>query len=250
MSRAGIIELRRRVALARLAQPAGVPQPALRMLLGEAGTRVDYWRARRRHGPVVPVAATTPRAVMLVPGFAAHAVRMHRMRRGLKVAGHRVSDWGLGWNLGATPDKLARFADRVAEQAVREGEPLVLVGWSLGGMYAREAARVHPEAVRLVVTMGTPFSGDFHANNVWRAYHLIAGHDVSDPPLPGDLAAKPPVPTVALWSPRDGVVHRRAASGRPGERDSAVALRCTHLGFAGHPTAIAEVLRQIDRLDD
>ena len=249
MARAAFQELRRRVALARRAQPPGVPQPALRLLLGEAGTRIENWRARRRAEPGWLAPAAQPRAVMLVPGFATHPVRMHRLRRGLEAAGHRVSDWGLGWNLGASPDTLAAFAERVAEQAAREGEPLALVGWSLGGIFAREAARLHPHAVRLVVTMGTPFSGDFHANNVWRAYHLIAGHDVADPPLPGDLAAKPPVPTVALWSARDGIVHHRAARGRPGERDAAVALRCTHLGFAGHPQAIAEVLRQIARAD-
>ena len=64
--------------------------------------------------------------------------------------------------------------------------------------------------------------------------------------MAGDLATKPPVPTVALWSPRDGIVGPRAACGRPHERDTAVALRCTHLGFAGHPAAIAEVRRQIE----
>ena len=69
---------------------------------------------------------------------------------------------------------------------------------------------------------------------------------------PGDLvlaelAGKPPVETVALWSPRDGIVHPRAARGLPGERDREVALRCTHMGFAYDPQAIAAVLRELDR---
>jgi len=54
------------------------------------------------------------------------------------------------------------------------------------------------------------------------------------------------VPTIALWSPRDGVIHPRSACGWPDERDRAVALRCTHLGFAGAPEVVAEVLRQLD----
>jgi len=94
--------------------------------------------------------------------------------------------------------------------------------------------------------MGTPFSGDRRANNAWRAYQFITGHPVDEPPIEADFSAKPPVPTIALWSPRDGVVAPRSACGWPGERDRAVALRCNHLGFARDPAAIAEVLRQLD----
>jgi pimeloyl-ACP methyl ester carboxylesterase len=127
------------------------------------------------------------------------------------------------------------------------GEPVALVGWSLGGLFAREIARRYPETVSRVITMGTPFSGDPHANNAWRAYHLVAGHPVDAPPIEDcDFTDKPPVPTIALWSPRDGIVHPRAACGWPGERDRAVAMRCTHLGFARDAKVIAEVLRQLD----
>lgn len=83
--------------------------------------------------------------------------------------------------------------------------------------------------------MGTPFSGDRRANNAWRAYQVVAGHSVDEAPMAQDLATKPPVPTIALWSPRDGIVAPRSAAGWPGERDLAVPLRVTHLGFAAHP---------------
>ena len=98
--------------------------------------------------------------------------------------------------------------------------------------------------------MGTPFSGDRRANNGWRAYQVVTGHAVDEPPIECDFATKPPVPTIALWSPRDGVVHPRSACGWPGERDRAVALRCTHLGFASDEAVIAEVLRQLDWVPD
>jgi hypothetical protein len=239
-------ELARRAALARQPQPSGVAAPPWRLMLGELGSRLESRRAWRRLGENAHPLTATPRAVMLLPGFGTHPLRMRALRRGLMRAGHRVSDWGLGWNLGATPDKLDSLTAGVANLAEREGEPVALVGWSLGGLFAREAARRQPQAVRLVVTMGTPFSGDLHANNAWRAYHWITGQDVADPPVEGQIATKPPVPTVALWSPRDGIVHPRAARGRSGERDAAIALRCTHLGFASHPDVVAEVLRQLE----
>ena len=77
----------------------------------------------------------------------------------------------------------------------------------------------------------------------------MTGHPVDDPPVKGDFAAKPPVPTVALWSPRDGIIAPRSACGWPGERDVAVALRCSHLGFASAPEAIAMVLSVMDSIE-
>ncbi|HUQ13132.1 MAG TPA: alpha/beta hydrolase, partial [Novosphingobium sp.] len=157
-------ELARRAALARQPQPAGVAAPPWRRMLGELGTGIESWRAWREAGASAFPATLTPRTVMLVPGFGTHPVRMRALRRGLAGAGHRVSDWGLGWNLGATPENIESLGERVLALAEREGEPVALVGWSLGGLFAREVARRTPHAVRLVVTMGSPFSGDLHAN--------------------------------------------------------------------------------------
>ena len=236
-------ELLRRATLARRPQPGGVATPTRRLLLGELRSGFESWKAWR--GTVLPGVTVRVDAppVMLLPGFATHPARMYRLRRGLCAAGHTVEDWGLGWNMGGTPEQLDLLCERISDAAARHGRPVALVGWSLGGLYAREAAKRVPEAVALVVTMGTPFSGDLHANNAWRAYHWITGHDVAAPPVPGDYAIKPPVRTVALWSARDGIVSPRAARGRAGERDEAVALRCTHLGFASHPSVLEELRR-------
>jgi pimeloyl-ACP methyl ester carboxylesterase len=186
---------------------------------------------------------------MILPGFGAHPSRMRHMVRALGDAGHSVHEWGLGFNLGPTPENFAYLVARIDRIAHSEGAPVALVGWSLGGLFARELAKARPNAVSRVITMGTPFSGDRRANNAWRAYQFITGHPVDEPPIECDFAVKPPVPTIALWSPRDGVVAPRSACGRVGERDRAVALRCSHLGFAGSPAVIAEVLRQLDQDD-
>ena len=237
-------ELTRRTALARQPAPDGVSGPPLRLMLGELGVV-----GRRNSGALTPYWAEKPQPVMLLPGFGAHPLRMRRMKRALGDAGHSVHEWGMGFNLGPTPENFAFLLARVRALAGREGEPVALVGWSLGGLFAREIARRQPEHVRKVITLGTPFSGDPHANNAWRAYHLITGHAVDAPPIEVDFSAKPPVPTIALWSPKDGVIAPRAAAGWPHERDRAVALRCNHLAFSSDPAAIAEVLRQLDRDD-
>lgn len=231
-----------RAALARQEAPAGVRSPPLRLLLAELG---GFARATVGHAaPVAP--ARTPHTVMLLPGFGAHPMRMKRMQVALVAAGHDVRDWGLGFNLGPTPENFAFLLSRVGSLARLHGRPVALVGWSLGGLFAREIAHRRPDAVAKVITMGSPFSGDRRANNAWRAYQLVTGHAVDELPIECDFSAKPPVPTIALWSPRDGIVSPRSAAGRRGERDRAVALRCNHLGFAGDPRAVAEVLRQLD----
>ena len=123
---------------------------------------------------------------------------------------------------------------------------VVLVGWSLGGLYAREIAKRQPHSVAKVISMGSPFSGSPRANNVWRAYQFITGHSVDAPPVEAMLAVKPPVETVALWSANDGVIAPRCAAGRPGERDRAIPLRCTHMGFTYDAQVIAALLSELE----
>ena len=237
--------LLRRVALARQPHPDGVKTPPLALFLSELGMLAGG-RVRLPRLTEVP-AALRPQPVMLLPGFGAHPLRMRHMAVALEQAGHVVHPWGLGLNLGPTPENFAFLVARVARIAGASGRPIALVGWSLGGLFAREIAKLAPDAVAQVVTMGTPFSGDPRANNAWRAYQVITGLSVDSPPVgSGNLAAKPPVPTTALWSPRDGVIAPRCASGWPGERDRAVALRCSHLGFATSPEAIRAVLAELD----
>lgn len=237
-------EIGRRLALAREPQPEDVRAPRRELLIAELGFLFEP--VRRLLDPWHPAPAATPRTVMLLPGFGAHPARMRYMARQLEAAGHRVKRWGQGFNLGAAPDTIDGIERRLLDIEARHGGPVHLVGWSLGGVFAREIAKRHPAKVAKVITLGSPFSGHPRANNGWRAYHLVAGHRVEEPPIECAVNIKPSVPTVALWSPRDGVVHPRCARGRPGERDRAVALRCTHMGMVRSREAIEAVLKELD----
>ena len=238
-------ELARRIALARetVAEPAS--RPTFRRFLAEAEVMGEVLQRRRRIIPVVKV--EIPRTVMVLPGFMTHPLRMRYMAQHLEKAGHTAKRWGLGFNLGPTEENLEQLEKRLLELHERSGEKVVLLGWSLGGIFGRELAKRQPQAVAKVITMGSPFSGDPRANNVWRVYQFVTGHKVDDPPVETDVAVKPPVETVALWSPRDGMIAPRAACGMPGERDRAIALRCTHIGFSYSAEAIETVLSELKR---
>lgn len=198
------------------------------------------WRGFGRLGERGPADGAK---LMVVPGFLANDRTTLGLQRAFAAAGYRVTGWGLGLSTGVQPGTLDRLIANI--ESFGGGGKVILVGWSLGGIYAREAAKRRPELVEKVVTMGSPFSGDRRSNNVWRLYELVAGHPVDDPPIKTDTAEKPPVPTLALWSRRDGIVAVDAARGAPGERDAEQELDCSHMGFAvsgkAYPKIVAAV---------
>ena len=181
--------------------------------------------------------------LMVIPGFLAGDRTTLGLQRALAEAGYRVAGWGLGINRGARADTL----DRIAFQLGRHGQgwPVILVGWSLGGIYARELAKTRPDLVAMVVTLGAPFSGDRRANNVWRLYEWVARHPVDRPPIRPDPRPKPPVPTLALWSRRDGMVAAACARGLPGESDREQELSCRHMGYAVSGRAYPQIVKAI-----
>jgi pimeloyl-ACP methyl ester carboxylesterase len=169
--------------------------------------------------------------LMVIPGFLASDRTTLGLQRALAEGGFRVCGWGMGLNRGVTEDIVDRIALRV--ERFGAGEQVTLVGWSLGGLFARVVAQERPELVAKVVTLGSPFAGDRRRNNnVWRLYEWVAGHSVNDPPIDKDPETKPPVPTLAIWSRRDGIVSPAGARGEPHHRDAELELDCSHMGFA------------------
>ena len=199
-----------------------------------------FYKAFGRLGPRGP--ADGPK-IMVIPGFVANDRTTLGLQRALADAGFRVTGWGLGLNKGVSADMREQVARQI--EAFGGGEKIILVGWSLGGVFAREVAKVRPDLVEKVVTMGSPFSGDPRSNNVWRLYEWIAGHPVDDPPIQTVLAEKPPVPTLALWSRKDGIVSVRSTRGLPGESDRQVEIDCSHMGFGVSGRAYPKIIAAI-----
>lgn len=192
--------------------------------------------------PVVVPPFGRGRPVIVIPGMLSSDRATALLRHSLEKAGFVVEGWGQGMNTGARPAEIARLEARLCDLAARSGEPVVLIGWSLGGLYARVLAQRHPDACRLVMTLGSPFSGDRRANNAWRVYEALNDHKVDAPPFAEDPGEKPPVRTIALWSRRDGIVAPLCARGEAGQADRAVEVPFKHFELASARGAVRAVL--------
>ncbi len=200
-------------------------------------------RSWRQLGHLDPRGPEGGEPVLVIPGFVANDRTTMELRRALAEGGYRAFPWNGGFNTGARADTIERLKVRIDQ--ISPDKPLIVVGWSLGGLFARELARAHPDRVRAVITLGTPFSGDARLNNVWRLYEFVAGHKVDDPPLPR-IIDKPPVPHLACWSRRDGIIAVRGARGLPHESDRTAELETSHMGFAVSRRTARRVVQEIN----
>ena len=192
-----------------------------------------------------PWLALAPRGdghgVLVIPGLLAADRSTQTMRLLLRRLGHNAHGWELGRNLGPTATILDGLPRMLGEIVDRTGEPASIVGWSLGGIFARELARDHPEQVRQVITLGSPFAlTDFRqsrADGVYqRRSHLFA--DVVRIPNPRKTSRPISGPSTAVFSRSDGIVAWQACIEPPTPRHENVEVRCGHLGFGVDPAAV------------
>lgn len=224
------------------AQPDCSP-PGWGMLARELGSAVNPRRFLPPRSPLSEGAVGRGRPVLVIPGFLASDTSTLCLRQGLRNAGFRAHGWAHGRNLGLNADIFDIVEARV--RAIARGVPVALVGWSLGGLIAREYAKRSPDRINRVITLGSPICGSpKQNNNVWRLYELVAGHPVDAPPVRCAPHEKPPVDTVAIWSPRDGIVAPGSASASDC-CDRSIEISCGHIEMAFAPEAIRAVIRAL-----
>jgi len=162
-----------------------------------------------------PLLMTAPRGdghpVLVLPGFLVSDVSTTMLRRYLSALGYDTYGWELGRNLGGVRRMRAKLRARLSEIHARTGKTVTLIGWSLGGVYARDLAHAMPAAVRSVITLGSPFSRSRNASNITDIYEMVSGEGEWDDRMSdrhefdaigGDL----PMPSTSIWSKIDGVV--------------------------------------------
>jgi pimeloyl-ACP methyl ester carboxylesterase len=175
--------------------------------------------------------------VLVLPGLLASDSSTAVLRRYLGLLGYQVRGWSLGRNLGPTDEVLDELPVMLSALVRQTGRPVSVVGWSLGGIYAREIARQHPRHVRQVITLGSPFAlTDSRQSYADRSYRRRAAlHANGRVPTAQDLSRPIPVPSTAIYSRRDGIVTWRACIEPETELHQNVEVRCAHLGFGVDP---------------
>lgn len=193
------------------------------------------------------------RPVMTLPGLVNSDMSNLVMRRYLDALGYRAYPWALGRNFGARAigAEGERLFERIAQVQAEAGEKVTLVGVSLGGIMARIAAHRHPELVREVITVSSPFAGLPTATNVWRVFELASGQRADDPAVRAMLeeASTPlPVPATAIWSASDGLVNGAICHEPDCETARSIHIDSSHLWVQMKPQVLRAIAQTLGRV--
>jgi pimeloyl-ACP methyl ester carboxylesterase len=203
------------------------------------------FRAPWEFGAVLPAWPALQRApagdghtVMVFPGLSASDASTLPLRRYLDTLRYETHGWKQGFNFGPRAGVLDNAKRSLAEACQASGRKVSLIGWSLGGVYARELAKEMPESVRCVITLGSPFSAHPKSTNAWRIYELTSGRDIEREHSSYDLPAAPPVPTTSIYSRSDGIVAWQGSIQRPdhGQTEN-IEVIASHIGMGLNPSA-------------
>jgi pimeloyl-ACP methyl ester carboxylesterase len=215
------------------------PSRTLLMLEGRAVHELAAFMLLR------PWLAAAPRGdghpVLVFPGLLATDFSTQPLRNFLKSQGYAVHGWKQGRNLGLRAGVEEQMLDRFGHLHERyDGRRLSLVGWSLGGIYARQLAKRFPDKVRMVITLGSPFAGTPRATNAWRVYEYASGQSVDDPDshFASSLGEPPPVPTTSIFSRSDGICAWRTCLNREEGNVENIEVHGSHCGLGYHPAAV------------
>jgi pimeloyl-ACP methyl ester carboxylesterase len=218
--------------------PIARPSPALLLLEGRALLELAALL------PATPFLRRAPRGdghpVLVLPGFMGSDVSTRALRGFLRGLGYAVHGWKLGRNVGPSPELALGMATRMQELHQRYGRTVSLIGWSLGGIYARELARRFPEHVRGVVTLANPFR-DVDASNVPRFLLARRGRMPDEDARRAELATPIPVPSTAIYSRTDGIVAWQSCREEPGPLRESLEVVASHLGIGHHPIALLAI---------
>ncbi len=176
-------------------------------------------------------------AVLVIPGIGQNDGSTRLLRWFLRRQGFMPHGWGQGTNTGSGR-AAAGLGEKLVALAAQSGGSVSLLGWSWGGVLARELAKEMPERVRCVVTLGAPFTGNPTANNLTWLFQLLNGKPAAVRPRWFRLREPPPVPNTSIYSRTDGIVAWRCCLNEVSDRNENVEVRASHLGMAHNAAAL------------
>jgi pimeloyl-ACP methyl ester carboxylesterase len=203
------------------------------------------FRAPWEFGAVLPAWPALQRApagdghlAIVFPGLSASDASTIPLRRYIASLGYETQGWSQGFNFGPRAGVLDRAKRGLSEACEATGRKVSLIGWSLGGVYARELAKALPEFVRGVITLGSPFAGPPKSTNAWRIYELTSGRSIEREHESYELPVAPPVPTTSIYSRSDGIVAWQGSIQQAdhGQTEN-IEVIASHIGLGLNPSA-------------
>ena len=185
--------------------------------------------------------------VIVYPGLGAADISTLPLRNFLRDRGYTPYAWKQGFNFGPRHGVLDQCRAQLQQLASHHGEKVSLIGWSLGGLYARELAKEQPNSARCVITLGTPFAGHPRATNAWRFYEMVSGQSTHDASLLEQVRVSPSCPTTSIYSKTDGVVAWQCSINDAAPHTENIEVHASHIGMGLNPLAlyaVADRLRQ------
>lgn len=185
--------------------------------------------------------------VLVLPGLAQSDLSTRPLRSFLAHRGYAACPWGLGLNNGSSRLLDEHLLARLHALHEQHGRKVSIVGWSMGGLFARALARRAPTAVRQVITLGSPFTGDPKASNAWRLYEAMSGDRAGDQEIAERFQAQLSVPTTSIYSRHDGIVAWQCCLNEAGPQVENIEVSSSHCGLGHHPAvlyAVADRLAQ------
>jgi hypothetical protein len=182
--------------------------------------------------------------VLVLPGLAATDESTRPLRWFLRTRGYHTHGWRLGRNTGPSTRVREGLAHRVRTIARQHERPISIVGWSLGGIYAREIARIAPDVVRQVISLGSPFRSLERTTRTDVPLHDTPGDPDHSARLRRDVGGRGGplrVPATAVYTRTDGVVPWRLCLEQPGPRCESVEVRGSHIGLGHNPAVLLVV---------
>jgi pimeloyl-ACP methyl ester carboxylesterase len=221
-------------------EPGRLRPPGLGLLLAEARGIFELNASLLLSPLLMRAPKGDGHPVLTLPGFLASDLSMAPMRRYLKELGYEAYAWKMGRNVGGISRMRAALRDRLAEIHGATGRKVSIVGWSLGGVYARDLALQAPDMVRYVVTLGSPFANDVRATNATRLYEALSREPVEDnSELRKAIAGDLPVPTTSIYSRSDGIVNWRTCILRPSDTAENIEVHlASHTGMGVNAAAL------------
>ncbi len=214
--------------------------PSLILMLAEARGLLEFNASIL----LSPLLMRAPRGdghpVLALPGFLASDLSMAPMRRYLNRLGYDAYAWKMGRNLGGIASRRNALKKLLTDIHDATGRKVSIVGWSLGGIYARDLALQVPDMIRSVITLGTPFANDVRATNATRLYEALSGETVDDnSDLTRAIAGDLPVPVTSIYSRTDGIVNWRTSLLRPSDTAENIEVHlASHIGLGVNAAAL------------